>query len=319
MSRNNFTLRGTLSGHNGWVTSLATTPENPNILISGSRDRSIVVWAITQGETEYGYPRRSLRGHSHFVSDICITSDGSFALSGSWDGALRLWEISSGRCVRQFISHKKDVMTVAISPTNRQILSGARDRSIRLWNILGQCKTILQNPNGHNDWVSCVRFSPVAENNTFVSSSWDRVVKVWNLLDCTLVKDLVGHTGYINTVTISPDGSLCASGGKDGVAILWELKEGKRLYSLTAGHIIYALTFSPNRYWLCAATQNGIMIWDLETKEKIDELNPEFTGYKGKRAQIPHCTSLAWSSNGQILYSGYTDGNIRVWHVNPNV
>lgn len=37
--------------------------------------------------------------------------------------------------------------------------------------------------------------------------------------------------------------------------MLWDLSEGKRLYSLDAGDIIYALTFSPNRYWLCAATQ----------------------------------------------------------------
>lgn len=319
MSGNNFTLRGTLSGHNGWVTSLATTPENPNLLISGSRDRSILVWTITQGETEYGYPRRSLRGHSHFVSDICITSDGSFALSGSWDGALRLWELNTGRCIRQFVSHRKDVITVAISPTNRQILSGGRDRSIKLWNILGQCKNTLSGQNGHSDWVSCVRFSPIAENNTFVSSGWDRVVKVWNLTDCTLTKDLIGHTAYVNTVTISPDGSLCASGGKDGIAILWELKEGKRLYSLPAGDIIYALAFSPNRYWLCAATQIGIVVWDLETKDTVDILKPEFSGYKGKKAQIPHCTSLAWSANGQILYTGYTDGNIYVWHVNANV
>lgn len=37
--------------------------------------------------------------------------------------------------------------------------------------------------------------------------------------------------------------------------MLWDLAEGKRLYSLDAGDIIHALTFSPNRYWLCAATQ----------------------------------------------------------------
>lgn len=42
---------------------------------------------------------------------------------------------------------------------------------------------------------------------------------------------------------------------QDNVAMLWDLTEGKRLYSLDAGDIIYALTFSPNRYWLCAATQ----------------------------------------------------------------
>lgn len=40
------------------------------------------------------------------------------------------------------------------------------------------------------------------------------VLQVWNLTNCKLRADLRGHTGYINTVTVSPDGSLCASGGK---------------------------------------------------------------------------------------------------------
>ena len=53
---------------------------------------------------------------------------------------------------------------------------------------------------------------------------------------------------------------------QDGVAMLWDLTEGKRLYSLDAGDIIYSLVFSPNRYWLCAATQSAIKIWDLESK-----------------------------------------------------
>ncbi len=39
-------------------------------------------------------------------------------------------------------------------------------------------------------------------------------LQVWNLTNCKLRSNLVGHTGYINTVTVSPDGSLCASGGK---------------------------------------------------------------------------------------------------------
>jgi WD40 repeat protein len=37
---------------------------------------------------------------------------------------------------------------------------------------------------------------------------------VWNLTNCKLRSNLQGHSGYINTVTVSPDGSLCASGGK---------------------------------------------------------------------------------------------------------
>lgn len=76
----------------------------------------------------------------------------------------------------------------------------------------------------------------------------------------------------MNTVAVSPDGSLCASGGKDGVILLWDLAEGKRLYSLDAGSIIHALCFSPNRYWLCAATEQSIKIWDLESKSIVEDL-----------------------------------------------
>jgi guanine nucleotide-binding protein subunit beta-2-like 1 protein len=35
----NLTLRGTLTGHGGWVTAIATTPEDPNMILSSSRDR----------------------------------------------------------------------------------------------------------------------------------------------------------------------------------------------------------------------------------------------------------------------------------------
>jgi guanine nucleotide-binding protein subunit beta-2-like 1 protein len=36
---------------------------------------------------------------------------------------------------------------------------------------------------------------------------------------------------------------------------------------------------------------------------------------EGSRAQPVQCISLAWSHNGSTLFAGYTDGVIRVWHV----
>uniref|UniRef100_UPI004072FDBA Receptor of activated protein C kinase 1 n=1 Tax=Mus musculus TaxID=10090 RepID=UPI004072FDBA len=166
-------------GHNGWVTQIATTPQFPDMILSASRDKTIIMWKLTRDETNYGIPQRALRGHSHFVSDVVISSDGQFALSGSWDGTLRLWDLTTGTTTRRFVGHTKDVLSVAFSSDNRQIVS------------------------------SCVRFS--------------------------------------NTVT-------------------------------------NALCFSPNRYWLCAATG-------------------------------PSCTSLAWSADGQTLFAGYTDNLVRVWQV----
>ncbi|CDY52180.1 BnaAnng11210D [Brassica napus] len=92
---------------------------------------------------------------------------------------------------------------------------------------------------GHTKDVLSVAFS--LDNRQIISASRDRTIKLWNTWGSTLS----GHTGYASTVAVSPDGSLCASGGKDGVVLL---------------------------YWLCAATEQGIKIWDLESKSVVEDL-----------------------------------------------
>jgi guanine nucleotide-binding protein subunit beta-2-like 1 protein len=304
--------KGELRGHNGRVTSIATTLEAPDMLLSASRDKSIIVWKLHRDEDKYGVAHKRLTGHSHYVQDVAISSDGQFALSGSWDGTLRLWDLNTGTTTRNFYGHTKDVLSVAFSADNRQIVSGSRDKSINLWNTLGQCKFVITD-QGHKEWVSCVRFSPNLATPLIVSAGWDKMVKVWNLTHCKLRTNLIGHTGYVNTVTVSPDGSLCASGGKDGIAMLWDLNEGRHLSSLDAGDIIHALVFSPIRYWLCAATASAIKIWDLESKVCVDELKPDIK--QSKKAVPIQCISLAWSADGTTLFAGYTDNVIRVWAV----
>merc|ERR1719253_2268927 len=318
-----FVLRGELKGHGGWVTSIATSMEAPDMVLSASRDKSIIMWQLTREEERYGIAQKRLTGHGHFVEDVAISSDGQFALSGSWDGTLRLWDLNNGTTTRRFIGHSKDVLSVAFSADNRQIVSGSRDKTINLWNTLGVLKFTIDE-EGHKEWVSCVRFSPNLSIPLIVSAGWDKVVKVWNLTHCKLRSNLLGHTGYVNTVTVSPDGSLCASGDKDGTAYLWDLNEGRHLSSLEAGDIIHALVFSPIRYWLCAATASTIMIWDLESKACVANLKPQFTYAekeqtkkegKHSKATPVQCISLAWSADGSTLFAGYIDNLIRVWEV----
>jgi len=320
MASDALSLRGVLRGHRGWVTAIAVN-EDGNVVLSSSRDKNLIQWKITRGDGEgatsdYGIAHRALRGHGHFVEDVVLSKDGQFALSASWDGTLRLWDLNEGKTTRRFVQHTKDVTSVAFSADNRQIVSGSKDKTIRLWNTLGECKfTVDDATQSHTDWVSCVYFSPSTENPVVVSGGWDKVVKVWTITDeFKLKQNLAGHTGYINAVTISPDGSLCASGGKDGTAMLWALDEGKHLYSLDAGDIINALVFSPNHFWLCAATDTGIMIWDLETKNVLANINKDFPDF-GVNTYIPKpgCLSIAWSTDGNTLYAGYTDNLIRVW------
>jgi len=325
-------LKGEISGHNNWITCIATTAEDHNMLVTGSRDKTIIIWKLEQKESyvtdesntkkvkvlTVGKMVRRLVGHNHFISDVCISSDRQYALSASWDSTLRLWNLKTGDTAKRFVGHKKDVLSAAFSPDNKKIVSSSRDHTINVFNTIGISHHVMNEAtNGHTDWVTCVRFSPNVEEPVMVSAGRDKLVKVWEMTNFTLKNTLKGHKSYVNAVTISPDGSLCASGGKDGVAMLWDLNEGKSLSSLDAGGEIYALCFSPNRYWLCGAVGSSIKIWDLETKLEIGDIKPgENTTQKRKRKCLPIlCTCLAWSQDGKTLYAGHSDSKIRVWSV----
>ncbi|NXM59193.1 RACK1 kinase, partial [Illadopsis cleaveri] len=262
------TLRGTLKGHNGWVTQIATTPQFPDMILSASRDKTIIMWKLTRDETNYGIPQRALRGHSHFVSDVVISSDGQFALSGSWDGTLRLWDLTTGTTTRRFVGHTKDVLSVAFSSDNRQIVSGSRDKTIKLWNTLGVCKYTVQVGLGRGGSVGCPCGAVLQPHDVPTLSPhcpqdgqavlWDcSSHRLWGSRGCS-----GGPQGVPVEPSCSSVMSLCVpTCPQDGQAMLWDLNEGKHLYTLDGGDVINALCFSPNRYWLCAATGPSIKIW----------------------------------------------------------
>lgn len=172
-------LRGTLEGHNGWVTSLATSAGQPNLLLSASRDKTLISWKLTGDDKQYGVPVRSFQGHNHIVQDCSLTADGAYALSASWDKTLRLWDVSTGQTYQRFVGHKSDVMSVAIDRKASMIISGSRDRTVKVWTIRGQCLATML---GHNDWVSQVRIAPTEDANddtvTVISAGMDKMVKV---------------------------------------------------------------------------------------------------------------------------------------------
>jgi guanine nucleotide-binding protein subunit beta-2-like 1 protein len=51
------------------------------MLLSGSRDKSLIIWNLTRDESQYGFPKRSLHGHSHIVSD-CVRSEWEASMDG---------------------------------------------------------------------------------------------------------------------------------------------------------------------------------------------------------------------------------------------
>ncbi|ELU05860.1 hypothetical protein CAPTEDRAFT_4672 [Capitella teleta] len=253
-------LRTTLIGHGDWVTQVATTPGFPDALVSASRDKALILWKLSSEDGIYGRATKCLKGHEHFVSDVVLSSDAS---------VLPPVVLLDTPC--------KDVMSVVFS-TDLSPPSSCGTPSVSASTPSKTRATATECPASGS--------LPTPRTRSLFP------------LDGILKTNHYGHSGYLNCVTVSPGGSLCASGGKDGQAMLWDLNEGKHLYTLDGGgDTINALTFSPNRYWLCAATDPYIKIWDLKNKLVVDELRQEVI----LSSKAPECTSLAWSEGGQTL------------------
>lgn len=302
---------GKLSGHQDWVTSIATTFEQSDLVITSSRDEKCVLWKLTPDDDDSAGYGLALSGHDAAVQEVQISSDCKFAVSASWDCTMRLWDLHTAISVRTFEGHKREVYSVAFSADSRQIVSGGRDKTIKLWSCGAQCKHTIA--KSHTGFVSQVAFCS-STNPFIVSCSSDKFVKAWNLHPYSLKLSLLGHTKAVYAITVSPDFTLCASGGKDGSAKLWDLRDGKdrtHLYALDANGTVNALAFSPVDYWLAAATDTSILIWDLENKTVIDELISVAPRKKG----VPWCISVAWSKDGNTLFCGATDGNIYLYRI----
>src|ERR1700680_2759455 len=94
------------------------------------------------------------------VPSVAFSPDGQHIVSGSWDGAIRVWNSKTGETAAgPFTGHTAWVNSVGFSPDGQHIVSGSDDRSIRVWNSKTG-ETVARPFTGHTASVMSVAFSP---------------------------------------------------------------------------------------------------------------------------------------------------------------
>ncbi len=84
------------------------------------------------------------------------------------------------------------------------------------------------------------------------------------------VREFDAHGQRMISVAVSPDGTMLAAGGLDGMVAIWNIEAAARLGTLThEGGPVYGLAFSPASRKLVAAGEGGVAtIWSIEPSPK---------------------------------------------------
>ena len=314
---------GQLEGHGGAVTSLVcgeNSDESP-LLLSGSRDKSIIQWELNFEGTKISYkddqdntkekilvgkPLKSLHGHNHFVSSLALNSDNTKLVSGSWDKTIRLWDIASCKSDLLFKGHTKDVLSVGFSHDERLIFSGGMDNSLKYWNTKGDLR---YDNNQFNGWVSCILNIQKGKNNYIAVGCWDGTVKILNS-EYNLDREIPGGEYAVTSLSTDDDGDFLFIGYKDGTVVVYNIQDERSeneedniKQKIETGVDINAILFESKFFEIFAiGTSKGLQIRKVKGEKK-----PVFEDKFGA------CLSLCYDKSKSYLFAGFIDGTIRVY------
>ncbi|EIW84774.1 cell division control protein 4 [Coniophora puteana RWD-64-598 SS2] len=256
-----------------------------SVIVSGSRDHSMHVWALPQpNDEEYksivpeyedeeddvtGNPYHLLHLTGHENAVRALAAQGRVVVSGSYDNTVRVWDIVTGECKWMLTGHKKKVYSVALDLARRQAYSGSMDDTVRIWDIQnGQCKHTL---TGHTSLVGLLGLS----SSHLVSASADANICIWDPDTGELRHKL---TGLLSAVTCFQHDDSKVLSGSDGVLRMWSVRDGTAVRDLLTGQMgVWQVAF--NGRWCVAASsrndQTMLHIWDFGVDG--DEMHGEET------------------------------------------
>jgi serine/threonine protein kinase len=249
---------------------------------------------------------RVLQGHMEAVGPIVCTPDGRRALTGSWDGTLRLWDLESGAELRSFQGHIGWVWALAFAPDGRRALSagGGVDKTVCLWDLEQGREVVRLRGFGPVRFLG-VAFVPQGLWAVSDGGGDDNTLRLWDVDPGNELRSFPGHTDRVLRVALAADGARLLSGSRDTTLRLWDAATGAPLRTF-AGHTaaVTAVALAPDGSRALSGSEDGTArLWDVGTGQEWHRLEGHAGGVE----------AVAFSPDGRRALTGGRDQMLRLW------
>ena len=151
--------------------------------------------------------------------------------------------------------------------------------------------------------VNCLAASE--DGSWAVSGAFDNTLTVWDLTTGAVKRRLIGHSGPVNAVVLTPGDNYCLSGSDDTTLILWDLLSGAAI-RVFKGHTaaIRALALTPDGRRALSGSRDGSMkLWDLGSGAELHTIS-------GHSEEV--CCVVV-TPDGHRALSASLDHTVRLW------
>ena len=274
----------------------------------------------------FSIPHGSERKRSLTVTRVVFSPDGLYLVTACKDGAIRLWEASTGRLIRLIGRDEKAVFGLAYHPSGTRVAASGQDGLVKIWDV--STGTLVRSLQGHTGTVYCVAYSPDGQRLASGDGCppWEHVdhlrtpgvVRVWEEATGRECLVLRGHTQNVMGVSFSPDGHRLATvcGGvlavplviaKPGEMMIWDANDGSLIQSVRGQNgPLTSVAYSPDGETLATSSwDRTAVLWDANTGTRRSTL-------AAHQDWVCHVT---FDNSGQRLATAGADGAVRLWDV----
>jgi WD40 repeat protein len=181
---------------------------------------------------------------------VALSPDGEVLAWALEDFSIQLIRISDKVLLHTLTGHTDIIGKLIFSPNGDRLFSASHDTWVRIWDMQGNLIHAFQPPGalGFPNEVLGIGVSP--DGTMLATIPFDGPVKLWDLKDYRLVRELGSFGGYdTSDIFFSPDGQLVAADTASGL-FLWQTSDGTELLGGNPGINTMAVAFSPDGRFL---------------------------------------------------------------------
>jgi WD40 repeat protein len=292
--------RATLTSQTGKIIKAKLASESSHqiaLIVTAESSGVISLWHL--GETE---PVASFRRHQSEITELSLTVDGEYSISGDTYGDIVIGDLSGRKVQSVCQGHTEKINAIAVSPIGNIAATASDDRTIRVWNIPnGECLHILE---GHEDSVADLEIS--ADGSKALSCSRDGTLRLWDLINGKELQRLEKEGHSANQVALVKSTQKAASITWGMSLQVWDLSSGQaaKEYQDHSGEILRILGLKESGWVATGGWDQFVKIWDLNALDipRNRFIEKDFIGPLLPHPDGKHVISFS-KSNALVLWN----------------